>query len=68
MLRLEGRSRATNPIREVSLPDQAPIPRTIAITPGFGSADVASWSKFAVRTLLSKIPALAEIVGPVAYL
>jgi hypothetical protein len=28
----------------------------IANTPGFGSADVASWSKFAVRTLLSKIP------------
>jgi hypothetical protein len=27
----------------------------IANTPGFGSGDVASWSKFAVRDELSKI-------------
>jgi len=37
------------------LADLAPIQQTIANTPGFGSGDVTSWSKFAVRTLLSKI-------------
>jgi len=48
---------------------------TIANTPGFGSADVASWGKFAVRTLLSKIlliginsyPALALLSPRSAY-
>jgi len=40
---------------KVLLTDLAPIQQTITNTPGFGSGGVASWSKFAVRTLLSKI-------------